>query len=222
MMKIMNKIDNMFPRKKYISRINFVHRYIQEELGYSENYIQRYIIQEIIPHDQDVIGDDLDCTLSSIATLIEYLVGVDYEDIYSYIIDIGIKPKWISNPKKYGTIPFFIKNIMNNVLRFCKEKELIENEGKTKQLYIKGLGYNISTIINQIDKNNPVILNLSGNSEKDYYSNHTILIVGYQIFRNKRGKRVTLLKIYDNWETKYSTYLDYNAIPFISSINYIK
>ncbi|MCT4597458.1 MAG: hypothetical protein N4A50_06220 [Vallitalea sp.] len=221
-MKFMTIIDNMFPRKKYISKINFGHQYIQEKLGNDKYSIQRHIIGEIIPHDQDTVGDDLDCTLSSISTLFEYLVKLDFEDIYNHVIDIGVNPKWISNPRKYGTIPLFIKNIINNVLKAYKDKGLIANGGKSRQLYLKGLGYNINTIINQIDNSNPVILNLSGNSHKDYYSNHTILIIGYHIFENKKREKIVLLKIYDNWETKHNTYLDYNAIPFISSINYIK
>ena len=71
------------------------------------------------------------------------------------------------------------------------------------------MGFNYETICGQIDKCNPVIMNV-WNAGK--YHNHTITVIGYDT-TNK-----TLL-VSDNWSVRPQA-LRWDDIGFICSINY--
>ena len=61
------------------------------------------------------------------------------------------------------------------------------------------------------------------NDGRNYYKNHSIVILGYETFRLKADdgkiKNVDMLIIYDNW-SKNIGYVDYDLVSEISCINY--
>lgn len=57
-----------------------------------------------------------------------------------------------------------------------------------------------------------MLLNL-WNDGRNYYKNHSVLIIGYKITENNDF----ILTIYDNWY-KHNSYIDYNKLSIISSI----
>ena len=80
---------------------------------------------------------------------------------------------------------------------------------------MKGIGFNWDFIKGNLDYNDtPIILNLWKDG-RNYYYNHTVLIIGYAESENKK-----MLVVYDNW-FKYICYIDYDKLSIICSIQYI-
>ena len=63
-----------------------------------------------------------------------------------------------------------------------------------------------------------MILNLSTDG-RNYYKDHSVLIIGYREIKLSNNKKMFFLKIKDNW-TKETTYIDYSKLSVICSINY--
>jgi hypothetical protein len=170
--------------------------------------------------EQDDYGnneDILDCSITSISSLIEFCIFYgynkknkeDFQDIYNKIKEYA-KEKFIYTTKS-GTKTIFINTILKN---FNKHYNL---NLKSFQKSIKGIGYNFSTIKSVIDTGKPVILSVSS-ANYGYYKSHTILIRGYIIYKIN-NKNITLLIINDNWSSGMR-FIDYDTISCISSINY--
>jgi hypothetical protein len=83
--------------------------------------------------------------------------------------------------------------------------------------YFKGVGYTFKEIKSEINKGNPLILSLNKDGQ-GYYENHSITIVGYELYQVK-DKEIPMLIIYDNWH-KTISYIDYNKMSRISTIHY--
>lgn len=85
--------------------------------------------------------------------------------------------------------------------------------------YGKNLGFKYESIKQILAKNTPILINVT-NDGRDYYTSHSILIIGYSEFEYQ-GKIVRLLKVYDNWHSEIC-YLDYSKLGTISSIIYFR
>ena len=161
---------------------------------------------------QDDYGSANDCTLTSLTTIIYYHCKkeIDHRAIYSVVRNWA--EKHFFNGKS-GTFPLFIKRIFDKSLKSLNIKAL-----NTKAAMVKGIGFNLNTIKKAIDNKKPIAFSIF-NDGRDYYSNHTITIVGYEIFKLDNNKKVTMLLVYDNWTTSLS-YVDYDLVCTISSVNY--
>jgi hypothetical protein len=84
--------------------------------------------------------------------------------------------------------------------------------------YFKGVGFKFSHIRAEINKGNPIILSLKKDGQ-NYYENHSITIIGYEVYSAPNGKTVPMLIVYDNWY-KVISYIDYNKMSRISTIHY--
>lgn len=157
-------------------------------------------------------ASDGDCTLTSLTTIIYYHCKkeIDHRAIYSVVRNWA--EKHFFNGKS-GTFPLFIKRIFDKSLKSLNIKAL-----NTKAAMVKGIGFNLNTIKKTIDNKKPIAFSIF-NDGRDYYSNHTITIVGYEIFKLDNNKKVTMLLVYDNWTTSLS-YVDYDLVCTISSVNY--
>lgn len=158
-------------------------------------HIKEYLLQEDY-------GDQQDCTLTSITTVIHNLNGENRkpQEIYNIVEDNAYK--YFYNGK-IGTFPLFIKAIFDKSL-----KKLGYTNYKTKVKCIKGLGFNFNTIINLLLDNKKIILSMFNGK----YLNHTVTIIGFT--ENRK------LIISDNW-TAGPVIIDYDEIGIISQINYI-
>lgn len=56
------------------------------------------------------------------------------------------------------------------------------------------------------------------NDGRNYYKNHSVTIIGYNIVKTQ-NRKLNMILIYDNWSTEIS-YVDYNKLNIISSINF--
>ena len=71
-----------------------------------------------------------------------------------------------------------------------------------------------ATIINVIK---PLLITMVlslWNDGRNYYKNHSVIIVGFNEFKTKK-----ILTVYDNWHETLS-YIDYDKLSIISCINY--
>lgn len=169
-----------------------------------ENQIK--IINGFRPLLQEHYGGEADCTLVSITSIIfNMLINIkSSKEIYNEVEKIA---RHFFYKSSFGTLPIFIKIIFNKSLKkFSFNKT-------TKVKYIKNMGFTFDLIKNNIDSNIPMILSMA-NDGKNYYKNHSIIIIGYCIQNNEK-----LLIIYDNW-SKEQHFLDYNLISSLSCLNY--
>lgn len=153
-------------------------------------------------------GMSNDCSLTAITTLLAKKANLEPEKAYTivekYAKQYGFRGK--------GTLPFFIKCILDKSIKECK---LSSN---SKQGYIKVMGYDYDKICSIIDDGEPIILSINKDG-RNYYNNHSILIIGYSIYKVD-GVITPMLLVYDNWKACTSV-VDYKALSMISSINYM-
>ena len=167
--------------------------FIKEETYYDEPY---YL--------QKNFGGLNDCTIMSISYMIKQknimrLIDVIYETVEK-------AAKCYFYKENIGTIPVFINSIIKKAYNM-----------KGKGGYFKNIGFNIKTILKNLP-HSPVILSMY-NDGNNYYKNHSVTIVGYKQY-SYNNKDIYLLEIRDNWN-KTASYVDYQKLSNISSINYL-
>ena len=162
-----------------------------------------------IPLLQNDYGEANDCTLTSMTAIIFYLSEqkLAVKDIYPVVEKFAKKYGYRGNR---GT-PFA-------TIRMIFQKSLANFKMPTAYgKYLRGIGYKFKDIKAEINKGNPVILSLDHDG-KDYYDNHSITIVGYELYKIN-NKDVPMLIVYDNWY-KAIAYVDYNKMSRFSSIHF--
>ena len=165
------------------------------------------IINNIQSLLQDNYGKGNDCTLTSITTVIKYFLPKEnILDIYNEVEKIAKKHGYFGS---YGTPSLMISCV------YQKSLNKYSINKKIKSYYLKGIGFNFDQIKRDINNHNPVLLNLWKDG-RNYYKNHTVLIVGYLEKNNHK-----ILAVYDNWNLGIS-YIDYDLLSTTSSINIIK
>ena len=163
-------------------------------------------ILDIKPLLQNDYGGDQDCTLTSITTVIKWFKpDVAINTIYNEVERIAKKHLYRLN---YSTMSIVMKSLYNQSLRSFGLRQ------KVCSRYIKDVGYCYNFLKSEINKNHPILLSLWKDG-RDYYKNHSVLIVGYVIIGPYR-----FLQIYDNW-SKGISYIDYDKLSAISSIHFL-
>jgi len=188
---------------------NNVKKYVEDTYGSTAIQTADVYMQDFTPLLQCDFGGDNDCTLTCITAIIKHITKGKHKatSIYEYVEKIAKKHLY---HHKIGTNYFVIKSIFDKALeKYCSKK--------SKVGHIKNKGYNLKTIVTQINKKNPVILSLHSDGN-GYYGKHSVVVIGYRTY-SVNNKDKTLLKIYDNWSRQIA-YLDYEKISTISSVNY--
>lgn len=191
----------------YVINDNNLQAYILKEYGDTSHLaVKKNYIQGIKPLLQNDYGEDQDCSLTSITTVVSYYKPqLQIQFIYDQVEKIAKKFLYKGNR---GTPTITMNVIFNKVL------QLFQINLKSHNGYIKNLGYNYVGIKNLINKNRPTLLSLSKDG-RNFYANHTVLVIGYY----EIGK-AKMIAIYDNWYKQIS-YIDYNKLAIISGINYL-
>ena len=117
------------------------------------------VITGITPLLQKNYGGASDCTLTSITTVGYWKFGGQIDKIYTEVEREALK--WCYNPNSYGTIPIFIRKIINNTFKV-----------NSKSSYLKDIGFNWKKIKTLIDNKQPIIMSIN-NDGRNYYTNHT-------------------------------------------------
>lgn len=190
----------MFEKKR-------LHTHNIKEYTQNEIVISNSFINNVFALLQDDYGEANDCTLTSITSIIKRLKqSIEIEDIYTIVESIARRFGYRGS---FGTLSATIRIIYQKVLNTFNINKIVES------YFIKNLGYNYNFIKNEINKNNPVLLNLWKDG-RSYYMNHSVLITGYYETINYR-----MLQIQDNWY-KDPSYIDYDKLSLISSIQVLK
>lgn len=188
---------------------NNLKSYLKETYGGTPILKQQMKLDGFTPLLQADYGEDNDCTLTSMTAIVYFLSQRRFtiEEIYAYVEKIA---------KKYfykgtrGTPFVTIRKIFHESLKKFKLP-------KAYVKYGKNLGYTFKTIKQELAKFNPIILSMNDDG-RDYYENHSVTIVGYEIY-NIKNKEVIMLRVYDNW---YKTigYIDFDKLSAVSTIHY--
>ena len=93
-------------------------------------------------------------------------------------------------------------------------QEIIPNGYVAKSAYGKGIGCTLKKL-ETILKTTPIVLNL-WNDGRNYYKNHSVVIVGVDVYEHG-----VFLRVYDGWHLKTSL-IDYKKLSIIMSINWIE
>ena len=125
---------------------------------------------------------------------------IDNETTYNQVVEVA--NKYFYSPNKFGTIPIFIKKIIDEVFYV-----------KSHAKYLKNVGFNWQTIKTQIKNRNPMVLSIT-NDGRNYYQAHSITIIGYKEYTDAK-----FLMVYDNWYESIG-YVDYNLLGTSCCINY--
>ncbi len=184
--------------------------YIKEKLNSPYEILYENMVKGIDPLLQCNYGGDNDCTLTSITTVLAFMTHQDVNKIYNDVERVA--KKYFYNPSTTGTIPIFISSIMNTLAKMYN----LPVKSLTK--YFKDVQFNYKGIMNKINKNVPVIINIT-NDGRNCYRNHSILIVGYREYIGT-DSTARMLVVYDNWYDQVS-YVDYDLLK-LCSINYYK
>lgn len=141
----------------------------------------------------DYTGDN-DCTVTAIACAL----CLPYDEV------LPVATKYGYTSKK-GTNPFKVRNIM---------QEIISNSYVAKSAYGKGFGCTLKKL-EIILKTTPIVLNL-WNDGRNYYKNHSVVIVGVDVYAHG-----VFLRIYDGWHLETSL-IDYKKLSAIMSIHWVE
>ena len=146
-----------------------------------------------------------DCTLMSISYA--YKMAYPNKDINAIYNKVEAAAKKFFYNDKIGTIPFFINNIISKAFN-------INSQGKL----VKNVGFNPSTIIKALEKGKIVILSMFSDGN-NYFKNHSVSVVGYKKYKHN-GRYIYFFEVRDNWNS-FSSYVDYQTMSCVSSINYL-
>lgn len=161
-------------------------------------------IQSLLQNDY---GEANDCTLTSITCVVKWMKpSLNVNDIYNKVETTAKKYGYRGNR---GTPGLVIKSLYQNIINAFGLKKKVHSR------YFKDIGFGWNYIKKEIDEYQPVILNLWKDG-RNFYKNHTILIIGYLEIAEKR-----FLAVYDNWYHGIS-YVDYDKLNTICSIDFLE
>lgn len=206
-------MKTVFPNKR-ISSLN-IQDYIAEmypELFWGTCY--EVVLNDIPALLQKDYGEANDCTLTSLTAIGVFLKKNQKtaNEIYKVVEHFA---KHYGYTGTAGTNPFVIKRIFDSVLTVLSVYK------DTKVRYLKNIGYNFSLIKKTLDAGTPLILSMYSDG-RQYYQNHSVLIIGYKEYKlsNINTQKIKrFLMVQDNW-TKEVSFIDYDKLSIISSINF--
>ena len=165
------------------------------------------VVPGISPLLQNDYGERDDCTLTSITCVVKWMrPSLDVNKIYN---KVETTAKRYGYKGQGGTPSLAIKALYQNIINAFGLNKKVYNR------YLKNIGFGWNYIKKEIDEYQPVLLNLWKDG-RDFYANHTILIVGYLEVNGYR-----MLAVYDNWY-KGISYVDYDKLGIICSIDFLE
>lgn len=179
--------------------------------GYKTKVQESNFVKNVLPLLQSDYGLIGDCTITSMSCMLEFIYHKPFQGIYDVVEQIAMTYGYDG---EHGTNPLFI----NSILKKAENKLNVNNNIKYKAAYGKNLGFNYETIKNSVDAQHPLILSMS-NDGRNYYTNHSVTVIGYISFLVNDTQTQRFLMLQDNW-TKERAYLDYDILPIFCSLNY--
>lgn len=185
--------------KKYYEYevIDYLYGYI------NKNYNNAKLISEKSIDLENFIQNDFsnqnrNCSLVAITRIIKYYTNTidilpkNEQEIFNQVFNIA---KSYGFNDITGTFPTKIDNIIKDYFDNYNIKVIAKGH------YFPNF-YN--PLKSEIDNNRPLIMNIAFGK----YSNHSVTVSGYKIFKYKNMK-IKFIELYDGWTRKHS-YIDYN------------
>lgn len=166
-------------------------------------------ISNLEPLLQDNFGSGNDCTLTAITNILTYYCNKTPQEIYEVVVRYGAK---LGYTDQKGTNPIVMRTLMNLVARDLGVKK------SAVVRYGKNIAYNYAGIKQNIDAGRPIMLSIYKDG-RDFYSDHSVMIIGYSEYKVDNKRKARMLKIYDNWYPEV-TYVDYDLLHMFSSLHY--
>lgn len=160
-------------------------------------------------------GKENDCSITAMATVFYHKLNgqVDFDHIYNVVEQAGYD--W--GYGDWGTKTYSIKSIMERSAKVLNVKQ------KAIVKHYKGIMWNINSVMDLIDKGNPMVLAIQKDGRR-YYDKHSVTIMGYaqyDVTFNGQTFTESYLRVFDNW-TKTPMYIDYQLLGMLSCINYMQ
>ena len=188
-------------------------RYLRETYGEGEIQEIEKLTLPIRGLNQSDYGKLFDCTIVSITIVIRYYCNysIETQEIYDFVEKTA--KNFLYNGEKWGTAFIVVKPILD----ICLNHFGLEKSRKQYLVKERCVGYTFDIIKRQLNLMRPIILSMR-NDGRNYYTNHTVTVMGYIMVR-VGNRTVPILQVLDNW-TKLISYIDYNKLSAISSINF--
>lgn len=186
--------------KKYYEYevIDYLYGYIKDNYN-GANLLEEKTIELENFIQNDFSSKNKNCSLVAITRIIKYysanidIIPKNEQEIFSQVFNIALSYGF---NEITGTHPTKIDNIISDYFNEYNIK--VESKGH----YFPNF-YN--PLKSEIDNNRPLVMNIAFGK----YSNHSVTITGYKIFKYK-GMKIKFIELFDGWTKKHS-YIDYNV-----------
>lgn len=175
------------------------------------NVIASRTINDFHPLIQDNYIFIYDYCMASLTAVLSYLIKYrrEAQDIYDIVEITGER---IFNNNAPETVPIFIKTVAD----IAAKKIGLNIKSYWGDFKNKGVSWN--NIKKLIQNKQPIILSLADDG-RDYYKDHSVVVIGYSEYKIDDNDRIRMLKIYDNWRETIS-YIDFEKLRNSCCINY--
>ena len=165
------------------------------------------VIEDISPLLQKNYQGENNCIITSITCVIKwYKKRIKTDVIYKTVEQIAKRYGYQPNE---GVFPIAVPRIYKRAINIYNLNKKI----KTKHL--KNFGFTFEDIQDSINNNYPVLMSIK-NDGRNYYIDHSVLIIGYVNIPEQR-----ILIVYDNWNSDFS-YIDYDKLSLMSNVTFLR
>ena len=164
------------------------------------------VIEDISPLLQKNYQGENNCIITSITCIIKwYKKKIKTDIIYKTVEQIAKQYGYYPDE---GVFPIAVPRIYKRTIKIYNLNKKI----KTK--HFKNFGFTFKDIQNSINNNHPVLMSVKKDG-RNYYIDHSVLVIGY-IDNLKQH----ILVVYDNWNSDFS-YIDYDKLSLMSSVSFL-
>ena len=189
--------------KKPYGGITNISKYLQEQYGQRAVMVKRGQSLHMNTQSMAEISGRVtrNCSVVAVTRVVDYyrrtrkLSGIpeDIHELYKFVEEVA---ESYGYSDKRGTMPFFIAGITRETFKEYGIK------ARCKGVYIWSFEKHV---VKEISAGRPVIMNIA----RGYYKDHTIVVVGYSIWK-VGDKLYPILRIIDGWKSGIH-FLDYEA-----------
>ena len=189
--------------KKPYGGISNISKYLLEQYGQRGVLVKRGrgVVMNQQSMEQISGRKTRNCSVVAVTRVLDYYrktrhiqeIPEDISETYKVVEEIAESYGYTD---KYGTFPLFISGIAKEAFKLYGVKV------KCKGVYVWSFE---NQVVKEISAGRPVIMNIA----RGYYRDHTIVVVGYSIWK-VGDKLYPMLRVIDGWKSGYR-YIDYEA-----------
>ena len=189
--------------KKPYGGITNVSKYLMEQYGDKGVFVKRG--RSIMMNQQSMAEISgrvtRNCSVVAVTRVMDYYrkklnlqqIPEDIHELYRLVEEVA---ESYGYSDKRGTMPFFISGITREAFKEYGIK------ARCRGIYVWSFEKHV---VKEISAGRPVIMNIA----RGYYKDHTVVVVGYSVWRVK-DKEYPILRVIDGWKSGIH-YIDYEA-----------